>query len=338
MILDLEKTHIEAGNFDVCIVGAGAAGLYLAMQLIGHGMRVLLLEGGAENRFERRSKTLNKSEIVGLPFAGAHSGRSRNLGGSTATWAGQIMELDEMDFGQRSWVPGSGWPITKADLVPFYAKAREFEGLTSCYLDDAEFLAARGIEPPDFGDDLTFAYSRYCRELDFARICEAALRDDPNLVTCVHANAVAMKFGGDMTIESVRCRTVTGKSADFSTKRFVFCLGGIESSRFLLQALGDATPPWNKSGLLGRHFQPRSLLHRRHRGCQHQRLELALRAVPGLPRLPLLSAQDQTVAGRPGGARRPQRQRLRRIRRQHLSGDADGDPAGHRTGVGDHHA
>jgi hypothetical protein len=84
MILDLERSVRPDANFDVCLVGAGAAGLFLAMQLVKHGRRVLVLAAGGMRWFERRSQALKKSEIAGLPFNGAHSGRFRTLGASTA--------------------------------------------------------------------------------------------------------------------------------------------------------------------------------------------------------------------------------------------------------------
>src|SRR5260370_2151959 len=100
MIIDLEHADIpaqtELSNFDVCIVGAGAAGLVLAIELINHGKHVLVLESGGLRRWERRTQALKKSEGVGLPYAGVHSGPLRTLGGTPATWARQIMGLYEI--------------------------------------------------------------------------------------------------------------------------------------------------------------------------------------------------------------------------------------------------
>ncbi len=258
MIIDLKQANIptETGlsNFDVCIVGAGAAGLVLAVELINHGKHVLLLESGGLQRWERRTQALKKSEIVGLPFAGAHSGRFRTLGGTTAAWAGQIMELDEIDFAYRHWVPGSGWPIKKSDLAAGYARAIELEGLAGCLREDQAIWKKRGYDPPELGDELTFAYSRYCPERKFARLFENTINTHPDLIICLHANACELIIAGDgETVTSVRCRTLTGKEAYFAADRFVLCLGGIETSRFLLQPY--AAVPWKRSGLVGRHFQ-----------------------------------------------------------------------------------
>jgi choline dehydrogenase-like flavoprotein len=258
MIIDLQQANVvarpELSNFDVCIVGAGAAGLVLAIELINHGKHVLVLESGGLRRWERRTQALKKSEVVGLPYAGVHSGRFRTLGGTTATWAGQIMELDEIDFAHRHWVPGSGWPIKKSDLSAAYARAIELEGLAGCLQEDQAVWKKCGCEAPDLGDELAFAFSRYCPERKFARLFEKTINTHPSLVIFLHANACELIIAQDgETVTSVRCRTLTGKEAHFVADRFVLCLGGIETSRFLLQPYAAA--PWKRSGLVGRHFQ-----------------------------------------------------------------------------------
>jgi choline dehydrogenase-like flavoprotein len=258
MMIDLEKVDIPPqtglSNFDVCIVGAGAAGLVLAVELINHGKHVIVVESGGLRRWERRTQALKKSEIVGLPYAGVHSGRFRTLGGTTATWAGQIIELDEIDFAHRYWVPGSGWPINKADLAAGYARAIQIEGLGGSLDEDQAIWEERGCEAPDLGDELTFAFSRYCPEPKFARLFGSTIQTHPDLIIFLHANACELIIAEDgETVTSVRCRTLTGREAYFAADRFVLCLGGIETSRFLLQPYAAA--PWRRSGLVGRHFQ-----------------------------------------------------------------------------------
>ena len=44
-------------------------------------------------------------------------------GGTSGRWHGICAPLDEIDFKQRSWIDGSGWPITRADLMPYYQEA-----------------------------------------------------------------------------------------------------------------------------------------------------------------------------------------------------------------------
>jgi choline dehydrogenase-like flavoprotein len=253
LIIDLETTPLTSmTGFDVCVIGAGAAGLTVAVELARKKRRVLVLEGGGIKVWEREGWALNKSDIIGLPFAGAQIGRFRTLGGSTSQWTGQVIELDDIDFETRPWVPGSGWPIRKSDLAAGYQRALELEGLHASLGEDDDVWAHACTRQPDLGDNLDLSFSRICPERKFARIFEDILASE-HILVALHANACELAFAEDgETVTSVRCRTLTGIEARFTADRFVLCLGGIESSRFLLN---QHHAPWNRSGLVGRHFQ-----------------------------------------------------------------------------------
>ncbi|MGB4784739.1 MAG: hypothetical protein WAQ77_08480, partial [Candidatus Acidiferrum sp.] len=109
---------------DVCIIGAGAAGITVAREFLGTHFTVLVLEsGGLDN--EAVIQKLNESEVVGLPHTGIEKGRVRAFGGSTIAWGGQNLRLGAFDFQKRSWVPNSGWPITLQDIEPYYDRAEQ---------------------------------------------------------------------------------------------------------------------------------------------------------------------------------------------------------------------
>ena len=114
-----EGTLLEG---DLCIVGAGAAGLSIALEWIDAGKQVLLLEGGGLD-YEPRTQDLYRGENVGLPYFPLQAARLHYFGGTTGHWAGFCTTFDEIDFVQRPWVPYSGWPITRASLDPYYARA-----------------------------------------------------------------------------------------------------------------------------------------------------------------------------------------------------------------------
>ena len=119
MICDIEQLEADRLNADVCIVGAGAAGLTIATELDGCSLQVVVLEAGRAH-VDASVQELNESEVVGLPHGGVHGYRPRALGGSTIAWAGQVLPLFDIDFEQREWIPESGWPITRDDLEPAY--------------------------------------------------------------------------------------------------------------------------------------------------------------------------------------------------------------------------
>lgn len=252
MIRDLlQGVPTSSDSADVCIVGAGAAGIVLAVELARQGKRVLVLEGGG-TEVEEDSQDTYRSEVAGRRHNGIHIGRFRSMGGSTTRWGGQILELDEVDFEARPWVEGSGWPFPKNTLAPFYRRAIELEGLGNATLEDAAVWRELGMQPPAF-DGFESFFSRWCPETNFARLHGRELRQSPSITVWLHANAVAPVVAGER-IRAVRCLTLTGVEHTFHADNFVWCMGGIESSRFFLQP-EPAGMPWHRSGLLGKHFQ-----------------------------------------------------------------------------------
>ena len=201
---------------------------------------------------EEPSQEPYQSELAGLNHTGIHIGRFRANGGSTTRWGGQILELDEIDFTRREGVAGSGWPFPKSELTPHYARAIELEGLSRAVLDDNAVWRQIGLTPPKF-DSLDTVLSRWCPEPNFARLHREMLEQNPAVTVWLHANAVDIGWEG-ARLRSVRCRALNGIEATFTADEFVFCLGGIESSRFFLQPRA-AGGPWLRSGLLGRYFQ-----------------------------------------------------------------------------------
>lgn len=257
MIIDLESSEpLVPRQAGVCIAGAGAAGICLALELARAGVHVTLLESGGANE-EKSTQDLYNSDLSGLPHIGVHEGRFRVLGGSTTHWAGQILELDPINFEARPWIPNSGWPFPKDVLLPYYRRATVLEGLTPVMQDDASVWKSIPSDPPDFGDDLVPFFSRFCPEPNFARLYREPLRESGKITVYLHANVTEIKLAeGQESIAGFTCRTLGGRAATFTADNYVFCLGGIESARVLLQPLPTAsTAPWNAYGLVGRYFQ-----------------------------------------------------------------------------------
>jgi choline dehydrogenase-like flavoprotein len=258
LLLDLEKHQsVDAQMFDVCIVGAGAAGITLAANLARRGIRTLLLEAGGRS-YMARDQALYRGEVgEGLAFNGLYDGRFRLLGGSTTQWAGQVLEIEDVVFEKRPWVAGSGWPFAKSELARYYKQAAEIEGLADAPTGSDEVWRLLGLASPTFGPDLVSAFSGFCLKANFADIFRNAIENDPNPTVCLHANACEFVIAEDgATISGVRCKTFGGVEKTFHARAFVLCTGGIEASRFLLQPrLNGAPAPWNRRNLVGRHFQ-----------------------------------------------------------------------------------
>ncbi len=243
------------GRANVCIIGAGAAGILLATQLAEQGLSVVLLEAGGL-QLEARSQGIYRTELAGQRYTGTTRGRFRTLGGSTTQWGGQLLELDDFDFEPRKHVKGSGWPIKKADLIPFYVRAMRFAGLRLAEREDHRVWARLGLSICDLGPEFRMKYSRWCPERDFAVLQRTMLRDSSRLQGLYHANVIGFVLNDSSSaIEGVRVRGYEGAETVITADRYVLSLGGIETNRLLLQPVKGNPAPWQKNGLLGQHFQ-----------------------------------------------------------------------------------
>ena len=83
--MHIDARTLENGSLiegDLCIVGAGAAGISIALEWINAGRKVLLLEGGGFD-FEPQMQDLYRGDIVGLPYFPLHAARLHYFGGTT---------------------------------------------------------------------------------------------------------------------------------------------------------------------------------------------------------------------------------------------------------------
>ncbi|MGO8720830.1 MAG: GMC oxidoreductase [Acidobacteriaceae bacterium] len=256
MILDLERERTPPSfAADVCVVGAGAAGIVLAAELAGQGKRVLLLESGGSKE-EEAIQQLNRSERTGQPLKAVHPGRFRALGGTTIRWGGQIQEMQEQDFEVRPGIPGGGWPISKSVLDPYYKRALEAEGLVPVLQTDEEVWKQMDSAPPKLDDDLVPYFTRWCPEPNFARLYRDTLAS-PNLCVVLHATVCEILLDDARdAVTGVRCRSLRGNEHVFRAPLYVLCLGTIETVGLLLQPLEQGRmAPWQRNDWLGRHVQ-----------------------------------------------------------------------------------
>ena len=107
MIRDLRKIQgTDVLRTEICVIGAGAAGITIARELAEKGHSIILLEGGGRD-YSDESQDLYQGEVVGHPNTSVDSSRLRYLGGTTNHWTGRCAPFDELDFKRRPGVPHS---------------------------------------------------------------------------------------------------------------------------------------------------------------------------------------------------------------------------------------
>ena len=248
----LDARDIDEGtelDCDVCVVGAGAAGITIARELDAAGVRTCLLESGGM-RYEEGTQALYEGESVGDRYRVTESGpadvlrvsRLRFFGGSTNHWDGWCRELDELDFEARDGVPGSGWPIERAVLDGPYARARELCQLPAPSFEPAFWGRRTRTRPLRLGPLAANEVFQFSAPTRFGQAYGGDLRRSRRVRVVLHANAVglaAAPSGG--RIERVRVRTLDGRRFAVRGRQFVLASGGIENPRLLL-ASNDVRP------------------------------------------------------------------------------------------------
>ncbi len=263
MILDAEG--LDAGSrlpADVCILGAGAAGITLARELEGTGLQVVVLESGAET-LEPDIQDLARGESVGetLGFsdnpATLDSIRLRQLGGTTNHWAGFCRPYDEVDFEVRPALARSGWPITRADMDPWYQAAHPVLGLGPYRFDWEYWVEEQGGGEPLIDTPLVQTGVYQIRDTRFGPMYRDELEAAADVTVYLRANAVDLRLdaAGDRVVE-IRAKTLGGVEFSVVDPRVVVvALGGIENPRLLL-ASNSQRPAGlgNEADLVGRNF------------------------------------------------------------------------------------
>lgn len=242
---------------DLCIVGTGAAGISLALTLSGHGLSILLLEAG-HMKEDAPTQSLYAGEVTD---ARLHSPpdkyRQRRFGGSTAIWGGRCMPFDPIDFAERSYLPGSGWPIDHAELAAYYPQANTWaEAGASEYDADAIFGAPDQAMFQGFQSDVvrTNSLERFSCPTHFGIRYAHRLEVASDIQVLLGANCTGLNYRNG-SIVSADVATLAGNRFSVQAKRFVLATGGIETARLLL-ASNDTCPAGigNEHDLVGRHY------------------------------------------------------------------------------------
>ena len=253
MLIDARALpHGHRLQADVCIVGGGAAGLTVATELARHGHRVVVLESG-DRRVCHATQSLYEGAVSGHPYYALDACRFRVLGGSTTHWGGWCRPLDAIDFETREWIPHSGWPFTKAELDPYYARAHVI-----CRLGPYEYDTERWSEDrPRLlpGDDDSFQDAVFqVQPTRFGPVYGLAAKASRSVDLVLNANVLEVVTDGSGRVaREVRAATLAGNTLSAGADVFVLAAGGIENARIML-ASRDGRGVGNANGLVGRYF------------------------------------------------------------------------------------
>jgi choline dehydrogenase-like flavoprotein len=251
-----DARRLEAGaeiRADVCIIGAGAAGISIARELRGHGLRVAVLTSGG-TEFSRTPQRLYAGENVGRPAYSPYRSRVRMYGGSTTRWSGHCRPLERLDFERRDWVRFSGWPFGRDVLDPYYRRAHELCRLGP-YDYEPSTWSANGRRPlPVDPRTLDVRIYQFGHPTDFGKLYREDLDAARDVDVYLHADVVEIEAAADVRrVSGLRVVTAPGKEVRFVADRYVLACGGLENPRLLLASNRVASAGLgNQHDLVGR--------------------------------------------------------------------------------------
>lgn len=267
-----------ARSFDLCVIGAGPAGITLARRVAANGLTVALMEAGG-TELTAESQEVYEGALLGQDYFPLDVARLRFLGGSSNHWAGWCRALDPVDFAAKPWNPMSGWPIGKADLDPYQRATEEI-------LDLIPASWAPDLPSPLAGPEFSRFQFRWSPPTSFREKYAAELAASDGITLALNANLVDLRLDdaqGRVTGAVFRGYAPGDPGFTLAARAYALCCGGIENPRLLLNFAAQAPAGiGNGADLVGRYF------------CEHPHFVLA-EAILSWP-LPELSFYAPTEA------------------------------------------
>jgi len=249
--------HLEQNETlqtDICIVGGGAAGISLALELEKSRFRVMLLESGDIAPLDAADK-LDTLEIAGYPLNTKARVRRRCLGGTTVSTYGRSVILDKIDFEDRPWVTDNPWPVAEAELRPWYPQAARILGLSHPRLLHAEHWAEHPVARASKSRNLAVRIHRWGKHINLGCAWAGDLRKSKQVEIILRATVVSCQSETEKTrVRQLAVRGLNGGHFTVRARAFVLACGGLENARLLLLSQRENAAPAINWEPVGRYY------------------------------------------------------------------------------------
>tara|TARA_A100001015_G_scaffold311000_1_gene413392 strand:- start:407 stop:1810 length:1404 start_codon:yes stop_codon:yes gene_type:complete len=210
----------EYDLFDYCIIGAGPAGITLALKLAENkNKKVLIIEGGGKE-ISSESQSLYEGEVIGDEYLSLDTCRLRYFGGTSNHWSGVCRTFDEIDFLKRPNFQSYEWPISKSEIDGYIHEA-------SNVLEIKNIIPDTQIE----GWDVKKIHFQKSPPVRFNEKYFNVIKNSQNIFLALNTNCINFETNG-FSITKVVLKNKFKKK--IKSNNFILATGGIENSRILL--------------------------------------------------------------------------------------------------------
>ena len=234
----------ERENYDLCVIGAGPAGIIVALEFsqARPGAKILLVEFGPENTTARNPL----DDSIRIPDLTNHHApyecTNKGLGGSTASWGGRCVMYDEADFLPRKILNGQcTWNVA------LFHDVRRFAATSAEYFECGDARFALG-EIPEFastriaenfrpGDVTDSVIERWSKPTRFGKTYRAKIEFAPNihLLSGWEVFSFGVRADDGAASEIVLRGFSRTQTKNISAKKFILAAGAQETTRLLLK-------------------------------------------------------------------------------------------------------
>lgn len=270
---------------DICIIGAGVAGITMASEFVDQSQEVCLIESGKFLPNEE-VQALYDIENTGYPVRENFMSRARYFGGSSNLWPGRCMLLNETDLQKKDWVANSGWPIRYSELNRYYQKAAKilrlppFDTFDPLYWENIFSAQEKAlIQDGSFKPNVAMWAKKPLR---FGKAFYSKIKNSRNVTVYLNLNATEIRLSDSgSSVDGVLASCLNGKKISIKAQNYILACGGLENARILLVSRNQHRyGVGNRFGVVGRYYMdhPRVVCGRVH---LHKRFDL--RRLLGIP-------------------------------------------------------
>lgn len=244
---------------DIAVVGAGPAGIVLALELAEAGFDVALLESGHLD-FNQAVQNLGNASYFDRQFHAPMSECTcRQVGGTSAIWGGRCVPYDPVDFAHRKHIPHSDWSVTYEEMSTYFQRASDYFlcGQAEFDLNNLDHIKQKSIVPglPD-EDVLTSTLERWSLPTNFGKEYLNQLKRSQQIMlfhglTCTEIATDDQK----KKVKLLQAKTFNSKKLNIKCQKYILAGGALNNTRLLMASdRHHSGGIGNHSGLLGKFY------------------------------------------------------------------------------------
>jgi GMC oxidoreductase/FAD binding domain len=240
---------------DLAVVGAGPAGIVVALEVAQRGFDVVLVESGRETFDQEAQKLADAEDWDPSLHPSMRLTTRRQMGGTSVIWGGKCVPYDVIDFDRRPFIGDFHWPVRYEQIQPYFQRACDWLACGRAVFDTTDMPHLTRSLVPGFsdGDVRASTLERWSLPTNFGREYRNRLRHSTRVRVITGLTCTQLACPGDESrVGQLFSRSLDGKQVRIRARAYVLACGGLETTRLLLASPGrGGRPLGDHSGHLG---------------------------------------------------------------------------------------